>query len=538
MAFGLTELGLNPPGEIRRNPSLEVLVEETIARDGGLLGPGGSVMIDTGIYTGRSPLDRYIVDEPSSTDNIWWGTVNRKVREDVFDKLLEKVQDHYNNGPADRPTYIFDGRAGADERHSLNVRIITQKAWQAFFCRNMFINLSAGEQENHQPGFTIINASDLKNNQWRLHGLHSETFILFHFGRRLAIIGGTEYGGEMKKGIFSVMNYLLPMRGVMTMHCSANVDRDGERPALFFGLSGTGKTTLSTDPERPLIGDDEHGWSDDGIFNFEGGCYAKVINLDSKAEPDIYNAIRYGALLENVVADPETRQVNYADASKTENTRVSYPLEHIPNSLAAAGKQSMSGHPATIIFLSADAYGVLPPVSKLNKRQAMYHFISGYTAKVAGTERGVDEPQATFSPCFGGPFLPLPPLTYARMLRDRIEASGARVYLVNTGWSGGRATSGASRISIQATRTIISAILDGSIENSSFEEDPVMGTLVPVKLPGVDSHILRPRDAWPDPVAYDDSARELAGKFIKNFEKYADDHAELQQFGPKLHTRI
>ncbi len=538
MAFGLTELGLNPTGEIRRNPSLEVLVEETIARDGGMLGPGGSVMIDTGIYTGRSPLDRYIVDEPSSTDNIWWGTVNRKVREDVFDKLLEKVQDHYNNGPADRPTYIFDGRAGADERHSLNVRIIAQKAWQAFFCRNMFINLSAGEQENHRPDFTIINASDLKNNQWRLHGLHSETFILFHFGRRLAIIGGTEYGGEMKKGIFSVMNYLLPMQGVMTMHCSANVDRNGERPALFFGLSGTGKTTLSTDPERPLIGDDEHGWSDDGIFNFEGGCYAKVINLDSTAEPDIYNAIRYGALLENVVADPDTRQVNYADASKTENTRVSYPLEHIANSLAAAGKQSMSGHPETIIFLSADAYGVLPPVSKLNKRQAMYHFISGYTAKVAGTERGVDEPQATFSPCFGGPFLPLPPLTYARMLRDRIEASGARVYLVNTGWSGGQATSGASRISIRATRTIISAILDGSIENSSFEEDPVMGTLVPVKLPGVDSHILRPRDAWPDPVAYDDSARELADKFIKNFKKYADDHAELQQSGPKLRTRL
>lgn len=529
----LTTLGLHPPGEILRNPPLELLVEETLKHDGGRLGPGGAMMVDTGVYTGRSPLDRYIVDEPSSTDNIWWGPVNRKVMEDVFDQLYQKVIGHYNGGAPDQTTYVFDGMVGADERHSLKVRIIAQKAWQAFFCRNMFINLPDDQLNHHQPDFTIINASDLKNNQWRLHGLHSETFILFHLGRRIAIIGGTEYGGEMKKGIFSVMNYLLPLKGVMTMHCSANVDQDGERPALFFGLSGTGKTTLSTDPERPLIGDDEHGWSDAGIFNFEGGCYAKVINLDAQAEPDIFGAIRYGALLENVVSDPVTRAVDYADASKTENTRVSYPLAHISNSLAATGEKSVAGHPQTIIFLSADAYGVLPPVSKLNHDQAMYHFISGYTAKVAGTERGVEEPQATFSPCFGGPFMPLPPLTYARLLRDRIEASGAKVYLVNTGWSGGTATSGAARISIQATRTIITAILDGSIENSSFEEDPVLGTLVPVKLAGIDSHILRPRDAWSDPMAYDQTAAILAGKFVENFKQYAADHGELEKSGPK-----
>ena len=533
MPFDLEKLGIIPPGEVLRNLPVERLVEDTISRDGGLLGPGGAVMIDTGVYTGRSPLDRYIVDEPGSTGKIWWGAVNRKVQEDVFDDLLTKVLRHYNNGPASQPIYLFDGKAGADDRYSLNVRIVAQKPWQSFFCRNMFIGLNDGELQNYQPDFTIINASDLKNEAWRYHGLHSETFILIHLGRKLAIIGGTEYGGEMKKGIFSVMNYLLPLKGVMTMHCSANVDDKGEHPALFFGLSGTGKTTLSTDPARPLIGDDEHGWSDHGIFNFEGGCYAKVINLDADSEPGIYSAIRFGALLENVVADPVTRQVDYSDASKTENTRVSYPLHHISNSLAATGRKSMSGHPETIIFLSADAYGVLPPVSKLNMLQTMYHFISGYTAKVAGTERGIAGPQATFSPCFGGPFLPLPPLTYARLLRDRIESSGAKVYLVNTGWSGGSATAGAERISIKATRNIISAILDGSIEKSSFEEDPVMGTMVPVKLPGVDTQILRPREAWSDPVAYDESARELAGKFIDNFKKYAADHAELVQAGPR-----
>ena len=533
-SFGLDRLGIRPSGTIHRNLSVAELIALTVEQDGGHVGPRGAVMIDTGVYTGRSPLDRFIVDEPTSTDNIWWGPVNRKVQEEVFDALLAKVLDHYNSAAGSLPTYVFDGRAGADPRYALNVRIVAQKAWQAFFCHNMFIRPSAGELRDHEPDFTIINASGVVDPDWERHGLHSETFILFHLGRRLAIIGGTEYGGEMKKGIFSVMNYLLPLQGVLTMHCSANVDREGQHPALFFGLSGTGKTTLSTDPNRPLIGDDEHGWSDHGIFNFEGGCYAKVINLDPLAEPDIYNAIRKGALLENVVFDAKTGAVDYSDASKTENTRVSYPLDHIANSLYATGKPSVAGHPETIIFLSADAYGILPPVSRLDQAQAMYHFISGYTAKIAGTERGIDEPQATFSPCFGGPFMPLPPLRYAQLLQEKIEMTGARVYLVNTGWSGGSATSGAQRISIQATRRIITAILSGVIEDAAFSEDPVFGTQVPAQLPGVDSAILQPRDSWADPQAYDKTARELAGKFSENFKKYTAEHAELRQAGPNF----
>lgn len=534
MPYGLEQIGLNPAGEVLRNLPLERLMADTLEFDGGAPGPEGAIMVDTGIYTGRSPMDRFIVDEPSSADKIWWGPENRKVSEEVFGHLLQKVLDHYNVKSGNRNIYIFDGRVGADPKYALNVRIVAQKAWQAFFCRNMFINLAPEELERFTPGFTIINASEVVNEQWAAHGLNSETFILIHLGRRLAIIGGTEYTGEMKKGIFSVMNYFLPLKNVLTMHCSANVDRQGAHPALFFGLSGTGKTTLSTDPDRLLVGDDEHGWSDEGLLNFEGGCYAKVINLDKEAEPDIYNAIRAGALLENVVYDSETYTVDYSDASKTENTRVSYPLDHIANSLVAAGKPSVTGHPDTIIFLTADAYGIMPPVSRLNMDQAMYHFISGYTAKVAGTERGVTEPQATFSPCFGGPFLPLPPLLYAELLKEKIELSGARVYLVNTGWSGGSAAHGAKRISIQTTRSIISAILSGLIENATFEEDPIFGTAVPDKLPGVDSGLLHPRTTWQDGNLYDETAHMLAEKFDLNFRQYAADHGELLEAGPKI----
>ncbi len=532
MSYGLEALDVVTPGKVRRNWPVPRLVEDTLRFDGGRLGPRGAAMISTGKYTGRSPNDRYIVNEPSSVDHIWWGPINRKVSEEVFDILCQRILDYYNRDADGRGVYLFDGKVGADPRYSLNIRILARKAWQAHFADNMFIRLSPEQLNSHQPDFTIINASEVVDEQWQEHGLNSETFIMFHLGRRLAIIGGTEYGGEMKKGIFSVMNYLLPMKGVMTMHCSANVDSSGEHPALFFGLSGTGKTTLSTDPNRPLIGDDEHGWSDHGIFNFEGGCYAKVINLDPEAEPDIYNAIRFGALLENVVYDEDTGAVDYNDASHTQNTRVSYPLDHIANSVYASGRTSMAGHPETIIFLSADAYGILPPVSRLTAEQAMYHFISGYTAKVAGTERGVTEPQATFSPCFGGPFLPLPPLTYARLLKDRLQSSVARVYLVNTGWTGGSAVSGASRISIKATRTMITAILTGAIEEASFVEDPVFSTQVPLSLPEVDPTLLQPRDTWADKDDYDQMARKLAREFDANIREYAEEDAELTSAGP------
>jgi phosphoenolpyruvate carboxykinase (ATP) len=530
MSYNLDSIGITSPGEIRRNFPVSRLVEDELNRDGARMGPRGAVMVDTGIYTGRSPNDRFVVAEASSEDNIWWGPVNRKVSEEVFDLLYQKVLDYYNKDDGSG-MYMFDGRAGADARYSLNVRMIAKKAWQAHFCNNMFIRPTKEELDQHKPDFTIINASEVIDEDWEAHGLNSTTFILFHMGRRLAIIGGSEYGGEMKKGIFSVMNYLLPLKGVMTMHCSANVDDSGENPALFFGLSGTGKTTLSTDPNRPLIGDDEHGWADHGIFNFEGGCYAKVIDLDPVAEPGIYDAIRHGALLENVVYNNDL-EVDYSDSSKTQNTRVSYPLDHIENSLAASGKLSVTGHPKTVIFLSADAYGVLPPVSKLSTKQAMYHFISGYTAKVAGTERGVNEPQATFSPCFGGPFLPLPPLTYAKLLEEKLELTGAKVYLVNTGWSGGSAASGAKRISIQATRAIITGILTGEIEKNEFAVDPVFGTQVPTSLAGVESGILAPRAAWSDKTAYDNTARELAGKFNENFKQYATEQKELIEAGP------
>ncbi len=530
----LKDIGILTPGIVRRNWPVTRLVEDILRLDGGRIGPRGAVIIGTGKYTGRSPNDRYIVDEPSSRDHIGWGAVNKKVSEEVFNGLYQKVLDYYNSDPDGQGVYLFEGRAGADPRYSLNVRMVAKKAWQAFFCDNMFIHATPEEQAHFSPEFTIINASDVVDEAWKEHGLNSETFIIFHLGKRIAIVGGTEYGGEMKKGIFSVMNYLLPLKRVMTMHCSANVDLQGEHPALFFGLSGTGKTTLSTDPNRPLIGDDEHGWSDHGVFNFEGGCYAKVINLDPVAEPDIYHAIRFGALLENVVFDETTGEVDYSDASKTENTRVSYPLDHIQNSLQANGSSSMAGHPETIIFLSADAYGVLPPVSKLSTEQAMYHFISGYTAKLAGTERGVNEPQATFSPCFGGPFMPLPPLTYANLLKEKMEISGAKVYLVNTGWSGGSAADGAQRISIKATRAIITSILTGAIEKEKFAKDPVFGTQVPLSLPGVDPAILRPRETWPDQQAYDATARLLAAKFVENFQKYVVDEANLVNAGPQV----
>ena len=531
--LALDKMGFTDLGQVLRNLPVEDIIENIIDHQEGTLGLNGAVMVDTGRYTGRSPKDKYFVDEESSNKNLWWGPVNAKIDESIFDDLYEQVVDYYNHSD-DSNTYVFDGFAGADPTYRLNVRIIAKKAWQAHFAHNMFIRPDEGELEGFNPDFTIINASDVYNQKFEAYGMHSKTFIIFHMAKRIAIIGGTEYGGEMKKGIFSVMNYMLPLQGVLAMHCSANVDKNAENPAIFFGLSGTGKTTLSTDPERPLIGDDEHGWSDDGIFNFEGGCYAKVIDLNPEHEPDIYNAIRHGALLENVVFDEETKEIDFTDASKTQNTRVSYPLNYIDNSVYGQGKPSMSGHPETIIFLTCDAYGILPPVSKLTPEQAMYHFISGYTAKVAGTERGITEPVATFSPCFGGPFLTLHPLKYAELLKQKMNQHQVPAYLVNTGWVGASAQSGAKRISLPVTRQIIHATLDGSIDSSAFEADPYFGIMVPQRLGDIDPDILVPAKAWKDQNEYYNIAKKLVKKFQKNFEQYDLGDAEILSAGPKI----
>ena len=531
--LALDKMGFTDLGQVLRNLPVEDIIENIVNHQEGTLGLNGAVMVDTGRYTGRSPKDKYFVDEESSNKNLWWGPVNAKIDESIFDDLYEQVVDYYNHSD-DSNTYVFDGFAGADPTYRLNVRIIAKKAWQAHFAHNMFIRPEKGELDGFNPDFTIINASDVYNQKFEAYGMHSKTFIIFHMAKRIAIIGGTEYGGEMKKGIFSVMNYMLPLQGVLAMHCSANVDKNGENPAIFFGLSGTGKTTLSTDPERPLIGDDEHGWSDDGIFNFEGGCYAKVIDLNPEHEPDIYNAIRHGALLENVVFDEETKEIDFTDDSKTQNTRVSYPLNYIDNSVYSQGKPSMSGHPETIIFLTCDAYGILPPVSKLTPEQAMYHFISGYTAKVAGTERGITEPVATFSPCFGGPFLTLHPLKYAELLKQKMNLHQVPAYLVNTGWVGASAQSGAKRISLPVTRQIIHATLDGSIDSSAFEADPYFGIMVPQRLGDIDPDILVPAKAWKDQTEYNNIAKKLVKKFQKNFEQYDLGDADILSAGPKI----
>ena len=529
----LDKMGFTDLGQVLRNLPVEDIIENIVDHQEGTLGLNGAVMVDTGRYTGRSPKDKYFVDEESSNKNLWWGPVNAKIDESIFDDLYEQVVDYYNHSD-DSNTYVFDGFAGADPTYRLNVRIIAKKAWQAHFAHNMFIRPEKGELDGFNTDFTIINASDVYNQKFEAYGMHSKTFIIFHMAKRIAIIGGTEYGGEMKKGIFSVMNYMLPLQGVLAMHCSANVDKNGENPAIFFGLSGTGKTTLSTDPERPLIGDDEHGWSDDGIFNFEGGCYAKVIDLNPEHEPDIYHAIRHGALLENVVFDEETKEIDFTDDSKTQNTRVSYPLNYIDNSVYGQGKPSMSGHPETIIFLTCDAYGILPPVSKLSPEQAMYHFISGYTAKVAGTERGITEPVATFSPCFGGPFLTLHPLKYAELLKQKMNQHQVPAYLVNTGWVGASAQSGAKRISLPVTRQIIHATLDGSIDSSTFEADPYFGIMVPQCLGDIDPGMLVPAKAWKDQNEYNNIAKQLVKKFQKNFEQYDLGDAEILGAGPKI----
>ncbi|MCB1319299.1 MAG: phosphoenolpyruvate carboxykinase (ATP), partial [Leptospiraceae bacterium] len=412
--------GIQNTPVIYRNLGYDEIFEHEKKNNETTLTAQGAMSVDTGIFTGRSPKDKFIVDEPSCKNNIWWGKINQPAKEEVFDELYGKVLDFLSN----KPLYVFDGFAGARKSTRMSLRVVTEKAWQHHFCTNMFIRPDAGELESFDPEFTIYNASGLKDSDWQKHGLNSEVFVIFHLAKKIAIIGGTEYGGEMKKGIFSVMNYYKPLDGVLTMHCSANVGRENKDSALFFGLSGTGKTTLSTDPNRPLIGDDEHGWDDQGIWNLEGGCYAKAINLNPDDEPLIYGAIKKDALLENVIIGSDG-VVDYSDGSKTENTRVSYPIFHIPNRI----EDGLGDHPRNIVFLTCDAFGVLPPVARLSPEQAMYHFLSGYTAKVAGTERGITEPVATFSACFGAAFMTLHPTKYARLLGEKMRKHNTRAYL-------------------------------------------------------------------------------------------------------------
>ena len=529
----LEQYGITGATEVLYNPTYEVLFNEE-TRDGltgfdcGQETELGAINVMTGIYTGRSPKDKFIVDDKNSHDTVWWTTDeykndNHPASEETWAAVKQLAQKELSN----KKLYVVDGFCGANKDTRMKVRFIMEVAWQAHFVTNMFIRPQNEEEFDQEPDFIVYNASKAKVENYKELGLNSETAIVFNVTSREQVIINTWYGGEMKKGMFSMMNYYLPLKGIASMHCSANCDMEGKNTAIFFGLSGTGKTTLSTDPKRKLIGDDEHGWDDNGIFNFEGGCYAKVINLDKESEPDIYNAIRRDALLENVTVDKDGK-IDFADKSVTENTRVSYPIYHIKNiqrpiSHAPAAKQ--------VIFLSADAFGVLPPVSILDPEQTKYYFLSGFTAKLAGTERGITEPTPTFSACFGQAFLELHPTKYAEELVKRMQQSGAKAYLVNTGWNGT-----GKRISIKDTRGIIDAILNHSIDNAPTKQIPYFNFTVPTQLEGVDPAILDPRDTYTDPKQWDEKARDLASRFINNFKKYEGNEAgkKLVEAGPKL----
>ncbi|MCI7576254.1 MAG: phosphoenolpyruvate carboxykinase (ATP) [Bacteroidales bacterium] len=529
----LTKYGIFGTTEILHNPSYEVLFAEETKE--GLTGFSkgqetelGAVNVMTGVYTGRSPKDKFIVMDENSKDTVWWTSEeykndNKPASEATWKSVKEIAQKELSN----KKLYVVDGFCGANADTRMSVRFIMEVAWQAHFVKNMFIRPSEEELENFEPDFVVYNASQAKVENYKELGLNSETAVVFNITSREQVIINTWYGGEMKKGMFSMMNYYLPLKGIAAMHCSANTDMNGENTAIFFGLSGTGKTTLSTDPKRLLIGDDEHGWDDNGVFNFEGGCYAKVINLDKESEPDIYNAIRRDALLENVTVDAEGK-IDFTDKSVTENTRVSYPIHHIEKIV-----KPISHGPAAknVIFLSADAFGVLPPVSILTPEQTKYYFLSGFTAKLAGTERGITEPTPTFSACFGQAFLELHPTKYAEELVKKMEKSGAKAYLVNTGWNGT-----GKRISIRDTRGIIDAILDGSILTAPTKTIPYFNFEVPTALPGVDPNILDPRDTYADAAQWEEKAKDLASRFIKNFKKYEGNEAgkALVAAGPAL----
>jgi phosphoenolpyruvate carboxykinase (ATP) len=518
-------LGLSSVGDIHHNLSYDEIFEHETQKGEVVVTASGAVSVDTGAFTGRSPKDKFFVRQDPSKKYIAWGKINQPTTPEVFDELFKKVKTHLSG----KELYVFDGFVGARPATRKNVRFVTEMAWQHHFVTNMFIRPKKEQLADFKPDFLVYNGCKVVDEHFKEHGLNSEVFVIFNIEENVAIIGGTYYGGEMKKGIFTMMNYWLPLDKIMSMHCSANVGQQGD-VALFFGLSGTGKTTLSTDPHRRLIGDDEHGWDDEGIFNFEGGCYAKTIKLDPKSEPEIYAAIKKGALLENVAIRPNG-EVDYDDGSKTENTRVSYPIEHIENHEPSL----MGGHPNNIIFLSYDAFGVLPPVAKLTKEQAMYYFLSGYTAKVAGTERGITEPKATFSACFGEAFMTLHPTDYAKLLGEKIDAHNANVYLVNTGLTGGPYGVG-KRMSIKTTRGCIDAILDGSIEQSPFETMPIFDFAVPKALHDINPKLLNPRNTWDDPAAFDRQAKELGALFVENFKRYQDEGSsfDFSAAGPRV----
>jgi phosphoenolpyruvate carboxykinase (ATP) len=509
---GLEELGFSGSGTVHWNLPAAQLYEHAVRRGEGLIAERGPLVCSTGEHTGRSPKDKFLVREPGSEAEIDWGSHNRPIAPAAFARLLERARDYAR----DRDLYVFDGYAGADPRYRLDVRVVTELAWHSLFARNMFVR----ERDPRRlaefiPGFTVVDLPGLEARPAE-DGTASPTFILLDFARRMVLIGGTAYAGEIKKSIFSVVNYLLPKQGVLSMHCSANYGRDRDDVALFFGLSGTGKTTLSADPTRTLIGDDEHGWSADGIFNVEGGCYAKVIRLSAEGEPDIYATTRlFGTILENVAIDPETRRLDLDDESITENTRASYPIEFLRN----VDLGGLAGHPRHVVFLTADAFGVLPPISRLTPEQAMYHFLSGYTAKVAGTERGVTEPKATFSTCFGAPFLPLRPGVYAGMLGRKLAEHGAQVWLVNTGWTSGPYGVG-SRFKLAHTRRMVAAALGGELDRVETAADPVFGLAIPRRVEGVPDRVLQPRATWPSGDAYDAQAAKLADMFVDNFKQF------------------
>jgi len=522
----LDEIGLHNVGQVFWNPTTPQLYEEAVHRHEGWVAHLGPLVVRTGSHTGRSPKDKFIVKEPQSQDRVWWSKENRPFAPEKFNTLHRRLTAYLQG----RDIFVQDCHAGADPDYRVAVRVITEDAWHSIFARNMFRQIhDPGERREHKPAFTVINVPRFEAIP-ELDGTNSGAFIILSFERRLVLIGGTSYAGEIKKSVFTILNFLLPPQNVLSMHCSANV---GQRDdvAIFFGLSGTGKTTLSADPGRRLIGDDEHGWSENGVFNFEGGCYAKVIRLSAEAEPHIYDTTRhFGTLLENVGFDLDTRRVDLDDGALTENTRAAYPISHIEDAI----REGVGGHPGNIIMLTCDAFGVLPPVSKLTPLQARYHFLSGYTAKVAGTERGITEPQATFSACFGAPFMALPPTIYSRLLGEKVEKHGVQCWLINTGWVGGPHGVG-QRISIAHTRAIVNAALSGALDDVPVREDNNFGLLVPQQCPGVPSELLDPRSTWSDGEAYDAKARELAGRFHDNFREFtADAPPEVRDAGPRV----
>ncbi len=529
--------GISSVNEIVYNPDYNFLFNEEVKPglqgfEKGIITKTGAVSVDTGVFTGRSPKDKYVVLDETTKDTVWWKSDKATVSDNKA--ISKEVWDHCKRIASTQLTgkrlFVVDCFCGANENTRLSVRFIMEVAWQAHFVKNMFIRPSEEELKTFEPDFVVMNASKATNPNWKEQGLHSENFVFFNLTERMAVIGGSWYGGEMKKGIFSIMNYYLPLKGIASMHCSANVGKDGNT-AIFFGLSGTGKTTLSTDPARALIGDDEHGWDDDGIFNFEGGCYAKCINLDPKNEPDIYNAIQRDALLENLVVKDDGT-IDFADDSKTENTRVSYPIYHINNIVKPVSK---AGHATKVIFLSADTFGVLPPVSRLTEEQTRYYFLSGYTAKVAGTERGITEPVPSFSACFGAAFLTLDPIIYAKELTRKMKEHGAEAWLVNTGWMRGAYGTG-KRIDLPSTRKIINAILDGTLDKEEYSTLPIFNLSIPNHVEGVDPVILDPRQAWESPAKWQTTATDLALKFIANFNKFTTnpETANLAEHGPVI----